>query len=102
MTSDAESEEAEEEPAPLTASSWGTQESGASGLRMGAWASGSGGGKVTSGTADGGETRSCHRAGKIHGGEKGGSQGWECDNPWGVGETLGAARPPEWDLITKE
>ena len=56
VTSDAESEEAEEEPAPLTASPWGTQESGASGLQMGARAGRSGGRKATSGTAGGGET----------------------------------------------
>ena len=60
-TSDAESEEVEEEPALLTASPWGTQESGASRLRVGARAGGSGGGKATSGTADRGETRSRHR-----------------------------------------
>ena len=65
-TSDAESEEVDEEPAPLTASPWGTQESRASGLRMGARADGSGGGKATSGTADGGETRSRHGAQKQH------------------------------------
>ena len=54
MTSDAESEEGKEEPALLTALPWGTQESGARGLRMGARAGRSGGGKATSGTADGG------------------------------------------------
>ena len=61
-TSDVEPEEGEEEPAPLTALPWGTQESGASGLRGGARDGGSGGGKVTSGTADGGDTRRCHGA----------------------------------------
>ena len=55
-TSDEESEEGEEEHAPLTASPWGTQESGASGLREGVGAGGSGGGKATSGTVNGGET----------------------------------------------
>ena len=54
-TSDAGSEEGEEEHAPLTASPRGTQESGARRLRVGARAGGSGGGKVTSGTADGGD-----------------------------------------------
>ena len=76
MTSDAESEESEEKSVPLTASPRGTQESGASGLRMGARAGGSGGGKATYRTADGGETRSRHGAGKQHGGEKGGRRGW--------------------------
>ena len=52
---DAELEEGKEEPALLTALTWGTQESGARGLRVGARAGGSGGGKVTSGTANGGE-----------------------------------------------
>ena len=50
-TSEAESEEGKEEPAPLAASPWGTQESGARGLWVGARAGGSGGGKATSGTA---------------------------------------------------
>ena len=74
------SEEVKEEPDPLTALPRGTQESGASGLRMGARA----GGKATSGTADGGETRSRHGAGKQHGRKKGGHRGWECEYPWGV------------------
>ena len=52
---------------------------------MGAKAGGSGGGKATSGTADRGKTRRRHWAGKQHGGGKGGSRGWECDDPWGVG-----------------
>ena len=52
VTSDVELEEAAEEPAPLTALPWGTQESGTSRLRMGTQAGGSGGGKATSGTAD--------------------------------------------------
>ena len=51
-TSDADSGEGEEEPAPLTALPWGTQESGARGQRVDERAGGSGGGKVTSGTAD--------------------------------------------------
>ena len=50
-TLDAESEEAEEEPAPLTTSPWGTQESGARGVRGDARAGGSNGRKVTSATA---------------------------------------------------
>ena len=74
--SDAESEEGEEKHAPLTALPWGTQESGARGLRVGARAGGSGGGKDTSSTADGGETRSCHGEQKQNGGKKGGRQGW--------------------------
>ena len=53
-TLNAELEEAKEEPAPLTASPWGTQESGASGLQVGARSGGSGSGKATSGTTDGG------------------------------------------------
>ena len=88
-TSDAESEEGKEEHAPLTASPWGTQESRARGLRVGARSSGSGGGKVTSGTADGGETRSRHGVQKQHGGKKGGRRGWECADPWGVGGNSG-------------
>ena len=63
-TSDAESEEGEEEPAPLTALPRGTQESGASGIRLGARAGGSGGRKFTSGMAGGVETRSRHGAQK--------------------------------------
>ena len=55
-TSDAELEEGEEKHAPLTASPWGTQESGARGLRVGERAGGSSGMKCTAGTADGGET----------------------------------------------
>ena len=46
---DAETEEDEEGHDMLTALPWGTQESGARGLRMGVRA----GGDVTSGTADG-------------------------------------------------
>ena len=65
MALDVESEEAKEEPSPLTASPWGTQEIVASGLRVGARASGSGGGNATSGTADGGETRRRHVADKA-------------------------------------
>ena len=101
-TLDPESEEAKEEPAPLTPSTWGMQESGASRLRMGARASRSSGRNTTSGTADVGERRSRHGAGKQHGGEKGGRRGWESDNPWEWGVTLGAARPPEWALIPTE
>ena len=56
---------------------------------MCARAGGSGGGKATSGTADAGETRSRHGAGKQHGGEKGGRRGWESDNPCGVGGNSG-------------
>ena len=51
-TSDAESWEGEEEHSPFTASPWGTQESGGRGILVGVRASGSGGGKVTSRTAD--------------------------------------------------
>ena len=51
------SEENEEVHAPLTVSPWGTQKSAARGLRMGTRASRSGGGKVTSGTANRGETQ---------------------------------------------
>ena len=69
-TSDAESEEGEEEPASLTESPWGTQESGERGLRVGARAGGSGGGKATSRMADGRETRIRHGAQKHHGGGK--------------------------------
>ena len=89
VTLDAESEEAKEEPDPLTASPWGMQEIRASGLRRGARAGGSGSRKSTSGTADGEETRSRHGAGKNHGGEKGGRRGGESDDPWGVGGNSG-------------
>ena len=68
--SDMESEEGKEEHAPLTASPWGTKESGARGLRVAARAGGAGGGKATSGTANGGETWSRHGAQKHHGGGK--------------------------------
>ena len=88
-TSDSESEEGEEEPSPLMASPWGTQESGESELRVGARAGGSGGRKATSGTADGGKTWICHGAQKQHGREKGGLRGWENDDPWGVGGNSG-------------
>ena len=81
VTSEAELEEAEEEPTPLTALPWGMQESGASGLHIGARDGGSGGGKAISGTADRGETRSRHGAEKQHGGKKGGRRGWESDDP---------------------
>ena len=94
-TSDAESEEGEEEHAPLTASPWDTQESGARGLHVGARAGGSGGGKVTSGTADRGETQSRHGAQKQHGGKKEAAGVGSVQNPEEWGETLGAARPPE-------
>ena len=103
-TSDAESEseEAEEEPAPLKASPWGTQESGASGLRMGARAGGSGGRKATSGTADGGETRSRHGAGKNMAGKRDSAGVGKVTTPGEWGETLGAARPLEWAPIPTE
>ena len=94
-TSDAESEKGEEEPAPLMASPWDTQESEARGLRVGERAGGNSSGKVTSGTADGRETRSRHGAQKHHGGKNGGRRGWECDDPGEWGETLGALRPQE-------
>ena len=88
-TSDAESEEGEEEHAPLTASPWGTEESGARGLRVGARASGSGGGKFTSGMADRRETWCRHRAQKQQGRKKGGRRGWDYAAPWGVGGNSG-------------
>ena len=58
------SEEEEEDHVPLTASPWGTQESGARGLQVGARAGGSVSGKVTSGKADGRGTWSRHGAQK--------------------------------------
>ena len=78
---DAGSEEGEEEHALLTALPWGTQESGARRLRVGTRASRSGGGNVTSGTADVAGTRSRHGAQKEHGERKGGRRGWECADP---------------------
>ena len=90
--SDAESEKGEEEPALLTASPWGTQESGACGLRVGARAGGSGGEKATSGTADGGEIWSRHGAQKHHRGGKGGRQERAIDDPWGVGGNSGGRK----------
>ena len=102
-TSEAESEEVEEEPAPLTASPWGTQESGASGLRMGARAGGRGGRKSTSGTTSGGETRSCHGARKKNmAGKREAARVGKVTSPGEWGETLGAARPPEWTPIPTE
>ena len=59
-SSDVETEEDEGDHAPLKASPWGTQESGARGLRVGERAGRSGGRKVTSGTANGEETWSYH------------------------------------------
>ena len=69
--------------APLTASPWDTQESGAGGLgrRIGR--------KVPSATADKGETRGRHGAKREQGGKKGGRQGWEKAEPLGVGVNLG-------------
>ena len=54
-TLDARSEEGEEEHAPLKASQWGMQESGARGIRVGARAGGSGGGNVTSRMSNAGD-----------------------------------------------
>ena len=83
---DAETEEEEEGyHAPLTALPWGTQESGARGLLVGARAGRSDDGKGTSATADGGETRGRHGARKEQGGNKRGRRGWEGAEPWGVG-----------------
>ena len=63
-TLDTGSEEEEEDHAPLTASPWGTQESGARGLRVGVRAGRSVSGKVTSGKANGRGTWSRHGAQK--------------------------------------
>ena len=71
-TSDAETEEDDWGHTPLTASPWGTQESGARGLRGDARAGGSDGRNVTSATADEGETRGRHGARREKGGKKGG------------------------------
>ena len=49
-----------------------------------------------------GETRSRHGVHTQHGGEKGGRRSWESDYPWGLGETMGTARPPEWTPIPTE
>ena len=88
-TSDAETEEDEGDHAPLTASPWGTQEIGERGPRGDARAGRSDGGKGTSATADGGETRGRHGAWREQGGGKGGCQGWEGVEPWGVGGNSG-------------
>ena len=99
-TSDAESEEAGEEPALLTASSWSTQESGASGLRMGARADGSGSGNATSGTANGGgDTEPPWGAKKNMAGKREAARFGKVTSPGEWGETLGAARTPEWSPI---
>ena len=87
---DAESEECEEEPAPLTASPWGMQESGARGLWVVWRAGGSGGRKVTSGTANRGETESRHGTQKQHGGKK---EAAGVGSAGGVSQLATAARP---------
>ena len=71
----------EEEHALLATSPWVTQESGARGLRGGARAGGSGGGNVTSGTADEGGAQGRHGARKEHGGKQEGRRGWERADP---------------------
>ena len=84
-TSDAESEEGKEEPALLTASPWGTQESGERGLWVGGRSGRSGGKKTTSGTADGGETWRRHGAQTQHDGEREAAGVGRVTNPgeWG-------------------
>ena len=62
-TSDAGMEKDEGEHTPLTASPWGTQESGARRLRGDAGVGGIDGRKVTSAMADGG-MQGCHGAQK--------------------------------------
>ena len=66
-TLDAETEEDGWGNVPLTASPWGTQESGVRGLRGDARVSGSDGLKVTSATADKGETQGRHGARREQG-----------------------------------
>ena len=100
--SDADSEEVEEDQPLLMALPQGMQKSGARGLQMGVRAGGRGGGKATSGTADGEETRRRHGERKQHGDEKGDRWGWESYDPLGVGATLGAARSPELAPIPTE
>ena len=99
---DAGMEEGEEEHSLLTASPLGTQESGAHGLREGARAGGSGGGKVTSGTADrGGRGAAMGRTKNTVGKREAAGVG-SVQTPGEWGKTLGAARPPEWTLIPTE
>ena len=93
-TSDAEMEEDEGRHAPLTASLWNMQESEGRGLRVDARDGGSDGGKGTSATADRGEMQGRHEVWKEHRKRKRGLGGWERTEPWGVGGTVGAARPP--------
>ena len=66
-TSDAETEEDDWGHVPLTALPWGTQESGARGLRRVARAGRSNGRNVTSATADKAETRGRHGAWREQG-----------------------------------
>ena len=84
-TSDAETEEDEEGHTLLTTWPWGTQESGERGLRGDARSSGSGSRKVTSATADGGETQDRHGEWREQRGKNGRRRGWEEAEPWGVG-----------------
>ena len=102
VTSDAESEEAEEEPARLTALPWGTQESGASGLRRGARAGGSGNRKAISGTAEGGRYGASMGRENITAGKKDATRVGNVTTPREWRETLGAVRPPEWAPIPTE
>ena len=101
-TSDAELEELEEEPAPLTALPWGTQESGASGLRVGARAGRNGGGKATSGTAYRGRHRAAMGRKNNTAGNREAAGVGKVTTTGEWGGNLGAARPTEWAPIPTE
>ena len=88
-------EEDEGEHSPLTTSPWGTQESGARGLRGDARDGGSNVGKGISETADRGWTWGRHGARNEQGGKREAAKIGKVQNPGEWGETMGAVRPPE-------
>ena len=73
----------------LMASPWGTQESGAGGLRVDVQAVGSDKRKAPSATANEAETQGCHRARQGQGGHDGGRRGKVGAEPSGVGGNNG-------------
>ena len=74
---DTETEEEVWGHAPVTASPWGTQESGARGLRVDVRAGRSDGRKVPSATAGKAGTQGRHGAWHEQRAKKGGRRGWE-------------------------
>ena len=63
---------------------------------------GRGGGKDTSGTADGGRHGAAMGRKNITEGKKEAAERGRVTTPGECGENLGAARPPEWALIPTE